>query len=61
MGGSLDMDKTMFKMSSEELQSWIHNKHRTFILPNKKGKGSYSRKGKNKFQYMGSSRVSMWY
>ena len=32
------------KMSSEELQLYMHFKKRSFAVPSKKGKGSYNRK-----------------
>ena len=38
------VNKTMFKMSDEELQLWLYNRKRGFVIENKKGKGSYSRK-----------------
>ncbi len=40
------VDMSMFKMSEEELQLWLYNRKRGFIIENKKGKGSYKRKGK---------------
>lgn len=38
------------KMSPDELQEYLHFKKRSFIVPNKKGKGSYKRK-KQKFDF----------
>ena len=38
------MDKSIFKMSSEELQNWLYQRKRNFVKQNKKGKGSYKRK-----------------
>lgn len=38
------------KMSPDELQEYLHFKKRSFIVPNKKGKGSYNRK-KQKFDF----------
>lgn len=40
------LDKRMFKKSAEELQLYFHFKKRGFVIQNKKGKGSYSRKGR---------------
>ena len=40
------IDKSMFKMSEAELQLWLYNRERGFVVENKKGKGSYKRKGK---------------
>lgn len=42
------MNKNQFKKTPEELREWLHTKHRTFIVPAKKGKGSYTRKRKHK-------------
>lgn len=39
-------DFSMFKMSDEELQMWLYNRSRASVIENKKGKGSYKRKGK---------------
>lgn len=41
-------NKQMFKMSPDELQEFLAFKKRSFTVPNKKGKGSYKRKNKNK-------------
>lgn len=38
------MDKSIFKMSSEELQNWLYQRKRGYAKKNKKGKGSYKRK-----------------
>lgn len=43
-----ELDKRMFKKSSEELQQYLHFKQRGFAIDNKKGKGSYTRKTKHK-------------
>lgn len=40
------INKSMFKMNNEELQLWLYNRKRGFVIENKKGKGSYKRKGK---------------
>lgn len=40
------IDKSMFKMSEAELQLWLYNRKRGFVVENKKGKGSYKRKSK---------------
>lgn len=42
------MDKKWMKKSKEELQEYLKFKRRGFIIPNKKGKGSYSRKQKHR-------------
>ena len=42
------MDKRMFKKSPEELAEYMKFRKRGFIISNKKGKGSYSRKQKHK-------------
>jgi stalled ribosome alternative rescue factor ArfA len=42
------MDKRMFKKTEEELQEYMTFRKRGFIMKNKKGKGSYSRKDKHK-------------
>ena len=39
-------DKSVFKMSPEELQHWLHLRKSGVRIGNKKGKGSYKRKGK---------------
>ena len=41
-----EINKTMFKMTDEELQLWLYNRKRGFVIENKKGKGSYKRKSK---------------
>lgn len=41
-------DKSFLKKTPEELQQYLHFKKRSFIVPPKKGKGSYSRKEKHK-------------
>ena len=40
------IDKSMFKMSEAELQLWLYNRKRGFVVENKKGKGAYKRKSK---------------
>ncbi|MDV3427016.1 MAG: hypothetical protein LIR50_07500 [Bacillota bacterium] len=45
------MNKTILKKDNEELQQYFHFKKRGFILPNKKGKGSYNRKNFKKVKY----------
>ena len=45
------IDKRMFKKSPEELQEYLAFKKRGFVVENKKGKGSYSRKSKHKEDY----------
>ena len=41
-----EVNMTMFKISDAELQLWLYNRKRGFVIENKKGKGSYKRKGK---------------
>lgn len=41
------IDKRIFKKSPEELQLYLYFKKRGFLLENKKGKGSYTRKQKH--------------
>jgi hypothetical protein len=40
-------DKSIFKMSPEELQIWLHYRKAHSCIDNKKGKGSYKRKPKH--------------
>ena len=46
------LDKSMFKMTKEELDLWMHFRKAAFKKSNKKilhkGKGSYKRKSKHK-------------
>lgn len=42
------MDKSMFKMTPEELQQWLSIRKKGYTIENKKGKGSYNRKIKHK-------------
>ena len=42
------MDKSMFKMTPEELQAWLYLRKKGYVIENKKGKGSYTRKAKHK-------------
>lgn len=37
-------DRSMFKMTPEQLTSWMNAKRRTNIISNKRGKGSYDRR-----------------
>ena len=37
------MDKAMLKKSGEELQQFLHFRKRGFVVPSKKGRGSYNR------------------
>lgn len=37
-------DKSIFKMTPEELDFWIHIRKKSSAMKKKKGKGSYSRK-----------------
>lgn len=37
------IDKSIFKMSAEELAIWLHCRNATSTIENKKGKGSYKR------------------
>lgn len=39
-------DRSMFKMTKEELQHWMHWRKAGFKKPNKKGKGSYKRENR---------------
>jgi stalled ribosome alternative rescue factor ArfA len=39
-------DKSLTKMSPEELQHWLHFRNACSRIENKKGKGSYKRKPK---------------
>jgi hypothetical protein len=39
--------KRMFKKSPEELQLYMYFKKRSFVIKNKRGKGSYNRKSKH--------------
>ena len=49
------MDKSMFKMTPEELQQWLAIRKKGYAIENKKGKGSYTRKAKHKNrQFQGS-------
>ena len=40
------IDKSIFKKSPEELQEYLKTMRRHGIVPARKGKGSYKRKGK---------------
>lgn len=48
------MNKRQFKKSSDELQEYFKFKKHSFVVPPKKGKGSYRRKRKHKEIYNGS-------
>lgn len=41
------LDKSLFKMTSEELQVWLHFRKAGSRIENRKGKGSYKRKSKH--------------
>ena len=46
------MDKRVFKKTGEELQSYLAFKHRGFMKPTKKGKGSkYNRQEEKKISF----------
>ena len=38
------IDKSVFKMTSEQLQTWLHYRKACSSIENRKGKGSYKRK-----------------
>jgi hypothetical protein len=40
------IDKSVFKMTSEQLQTWLHYRKAGSCVENRKGKGSYKRKPK---------------
>jgi stalled ribosome alternative rescue factor ArfA len=42
------MNKKMFKKTGEELQEYLRIMRKHSIVPEKKGKGSYTRKNKHK-------------
>ena len=42
------MNKRVLKKEGEELQQYLYFRRRGFVIPNKKGKGSYKRKEKHK-------------
>lgn len=42
------IDKSIFKMTSDELQTWLHFRKATSRTENQKGKGSYKRNPKHK-------------
>ena len=39
-------DKSIFKMTPEELEKWMHFRKAHSCVENRKGKGSYKRKSK---------------
>jgi stalled ribosome alternative rescue factor ArfA len=41
------LDKSLFKMTPEELQTWLHFRKAGSRIENRKGKGSYKRKSKH--------------
>lgn len=43
---SKKINKSIFKMTSEELQTWLHFRKANSKIENRKGKGSYKRKPK---------------
>ena len=45
-GKNKKLDKSIFKMSPEELQLWIHFRKAGSYVENRRGKGSYKRKPK---------------
>lgn len=49
--GKEKTNNSQWKMEGDELQDFLHFRKRGFILPNKKGKGSYNRKEKHKQDY----------
>lgn len=42
------IDKSIFKMTPEQLQTWLHFRKASSKVKNKKGKGSYKRANKIK-------------
>jgi hypothetical protein len=45
-GKNKELDKSIFKMSPEELQLWMHFRKAGSRVENRRGKGSYKRKPK---------------
>ena len=45
-GKNKKLDKSMFKMTAEELQQWLHFRKAGSKIENRRGKGSYKRKPK---------------
>lgn len=45
-GKKKKLDKSIFKMSPEELQLWMHFRKAGSCMENRRGKGSYKRKPK---------------
>lgn len=45
-GKKKKLDKSIFKMSPEELQLWMHFRKAGSCVENRRGKGSYKRKPK---------------
>ncbi len=41
-------NKSIFKMTKEELEQWLYLRKAAYVRKNKKGKGSYKRNPKNK-------------
>lgn len=48
------MKKSDFKKNSEELQKYLMLTRRHFVIPSKKGKGSYKRKPKHRGEQYGA-------
>lgn len=46
----MNQKRNIFKKSPEELREYLQFKRRGSVVPNKKGKGSYTRKNKHKNQ-----------
>lgn len=45
------MNKAIFKKEGEELQSYLSFKKRGFVVPAKKGRGSYNRKKSKRVEF----------
>ena len=45
-GKNKKLDKSIFKMNSEELEHWLHFRKAGYKVENRRGKGSYKRKPK---------------
>lgn len=43
------IDKSMFKMTPEELEHWLHFRKASSRVENRKGKGAYKRKPKYEY------------
>lgn len=44
-------DKSIFKMTPDQLQQWLYLRNKASRIENKKGKGSYNRKDNKKFDF----------